>query len=135
MNLVDLFSDPDSAPSPLSELDAWISEVLLLRSDAIFNPDSPAAPRRRLDHLFGAYKARDRLANAAHSSDLAAVEAVDALFVSFTSEVGRDWVDLTGMRHRAGDGWWWDRLPVSGPARDDYESAASSPESEATSDG
>jgi len=135
MRLVDLFSDPDRAPSPLAELDAWISEVLLLRSDAVVDPDSPSARGRRLDHLVGAYKARDRLANAAHSSDLVAVEVVDTLFVSFTTEVGRDWIEFTGLGHRAGQGWWCERLPASGPVRDDYESATSSPGTEAQSDG
>jgi hypothetical protein len=135
MNLVDLFPGPERAPSPLAELDAWISEVLLLRSDAVLDPDSPAAKRRRLDHLFGAYKARDRLADAANSSDLQAVKVVDILLASFTTEVGRDWIELTGMGHRAGQGWWWERLPASGPVRDDYESATSPPGTEAVSDG
>ncbi len=109
--------------SLVREVDAWASEVLVLRSDALSPEVDPRSTNRKLDSLFGAYVARDRLERVPGASDFLVVAALDALFESFTSEVGREWIALTGLERRAGRGWWWNRLPLEGPAREDFDDA------------
>lgn len=113
--------DADLPEDLLSMLDAWANEVLVLRADALADGDDPSREFRRLDDLFGSYKARDRLARVAGSDELLVVRAIDELLKSFTEDLGRAWLDLTGMAGRAGAGWWWNRLPIAGPAREDYD--------------
>ena len=103
----------------LRQIDAWSSEVLGLRKDSLWPGDDPGGSN--LDDLFGTYVARDRLERIPGSGKLRVVAVIDALLESFTEEVGRDWIALTGMESDAGDGWWWARLPISGPVRDDFD--------------
>lgn len=121
------FADRSSSREPdpdlLFRIDAWAGEVLVLRADALGIGEDPFRGRRRLDDVFGTYIARDRLSRVAGAEDLLVVQAIDALFVSCTEEVGRSWLALTGMPGDAGSGWWWGRLPVAGPARDDFDTA------------
>jgi hypothetical protein len=117
-----LKSAEDDLPHALFfALDAWASEVLVLRADALGEGNDPTREFRRLDDLFGSYKARDRLGRIESSDYVFVVRAIDDLFKSFTENIGRDWLGLTGMADQAGLGWWWARLPIAGPARDDYD--------------
>ena len=77
-------------------LDSWASEVLHCRKDAL-GLAGEEAENRALDHFFGTVVARDRLERRVGSSDFYLVAAIDALFVSFTEDVGRDWTLLTGL--------------------------------------
>jgi hypothetical protein len=47
------------------------------------------------------------------------LNAIDELFKSFTSSREVDWGRL--MHEQRGTGWWWDRIPTSGPVLADYE--------------
>lgn len=112
-----------NTPGLIRGIDSWCGEVLALRNDSLWPGHGPRNSHGTLDDLFGAYVARDRLARVPDSADLLMVVAVDALFESFTEEVGRNWIAFNGMESDAGDGWWWARLPVSGPLRDDFDEA------------
>lgn len=121
------FADPPFSGTPRAEvlelIDGWAAEVLTLRTDALgVNRDS-SSWRRQLDDLFGTYKVRDRVSRLSGADELLVVRALDELFITATDVVGRSWLELTGMADDAGPGWWWERLPVSGAAREDYERA------------
>lgn len=105
-------------------LDGWASEVLQCRADAL-SDNGGEAKDRGLDHFFGTVKARDRLEMQLGEHDLYVLGAIDALFSSFTEEVDDDWCLLTGLEHLAGNGWWWSRMPVSGPVRVEFEGLVS----------
>ena len=103
------------------QLEAWASEVLLSRDDALGHNDDKGGLDRCLDHFVGVVVARDRLQRVVGSSNLVLLAAVDALFISFTEEVRHDWVRVTGMEDLGGDSWWWTRLPTSGPVREEFD--------------
>lgn len=105
-------------------LDGWASAVLQCRADALSDNDE-AGKDRGLDHFFGTVKARDRLEARLGPSELYVTSAIDALFCSFTVEVDDDWCLLTGLESLAGDGWWWSRMPASGPVRVEFEGLVS----------
>ena len=103
-----------------ARLDGLASEVLQARADAL-SDNGGEGKDRGLDHFFGTVIARDRLEVQLEESNLYVVAAIDALFSSFTVEVDDDWYLLTGLEHLTGNGWWWSRMPVSGPVRVEFE--------------
>ena len=81
------------------------------------------------DDLFALWSARDQIAACLKENgipesdgDLAIISAIDAFFVSITTE------DAELVQRALGDGvdipigrlpWWWHRVPLSGPIRDE----------------
>lgn len=110
-------SDSASQDEFLRRLDAWANEVLRLRADTAEESYDPFERTVVLDDLVGAYVARERLGRLGDVGDLLVVRAVDELLLTITREVGRDWLVQTGLIDMAGDGWWWNRLPVASPPR------------------
>jgi len=111
-------SDSASQDEFFRRLDAWANEVLRLRADTAEERYDPLERTVVLDDLVGAYVARERLGRFGDVGGLLVVRAVDELFLAVTREVGRDWLALTGLADMAGEGWWWNRLPVACPPPD-----------------
>lgn len=109
----------------VQELDSWAIDVLQSRGDALGISEDEFWENRCLDHFVTVVVTRDRLKTVAGSSDFYLVAAIDALFRSFTEDVGSEWILVTGQEDIARDEWWWNRLPVSGPARDEFDELVS----------
>lgn len=101
-------------------IDGWAAEVLKLQSETLSPTHlSPRADRWTVDDLFGSYRARDRLARFTESAQLLVVRSIDSLLMTFTEDLGRSWLSLTGLEDESGNGWWWCRVPVRGPIREE----------------
>jgi hypothetical protein len=112
--------------SPLSLIDDWAGHVLRLRSDAL---DPPAIDKSWGMHdLVAALYIRDAVERSLtavfdeeHQRVPFALESADELFRTFTFEDVRipdliRKIEDESTEHR---GWWWLRVPESGPVFED----------------
>jgi hypothetical protein len=125
--LSQLADDSNNGPAAevLARVDAWANEVLQLRADTQRAGYDPFERSVVLDDLIGSYTARDRLERLDDVSDLLVVKAIDELLIAVTEEAGRAWIEATGMGDLAGQGWWWNRLPIASSQQDDRQESAS----------
>jgi len=110
---------------PLLDLvDAWSQHVLRLYSERGESFDSKPDAWGVWD-LGAAYLIRDAVSAAldrAGADEPSCLVAVDELLKVFTTERSPDWRAL--MNEERGAGWWWSRIPSSGPVLADYHAAA-----------
>lgn len=115
-------SNGEQEPEPIRKhIIGWASEVL------IFYGELDVRDREwGVYDLIGAYELRRRIETSIHADPLSLAEsavlrAVDELLVSFTQPID----DPEGLRRILSDvptePWWWMRIPVRGPPRDEYD--------------
>lgn len=101
--------------------EAWSAEVTRLYRELtlslLVGPDAWGAY-----DLVAAYSTRDALAamGAERGTLRHSLAAVDEWFKSFTVVVGMSWVGALGIQ--PGTGWWWSRVPRSGPVVEELHS-------------
>ncbi len=136
MRAIELQLSKDRAVTLGELLDAWSAHVRRLDDEQSLSEDEKS--------VWGAYdyyaalliRSEIHSVMAQLSADVA--EAVNAevatsddRFRSSTEAddegVLRNLIQLVFGKHPPDDGWWWFRLPITGPARDDIEAIASSP--------
>ena len=111
-------------PMSLIDLvDAWAQHVLRLYGER--NETFESSPDAwGIWDLGAAYIIREALSSGMSGRELErppALVAVDELLKSFTHTRSPDWKEL--MNEERGPGWWWDRIPTSGPVLAEYSSA------------
>ncbi len=105
-------------------LEAWWSEVLLIRSQLDDPLDPMASQQLTAYDLEGAYRARDRLEGRMGELEeclggrkSGATRGADELLKSFSDRYGPSWYVATGVTGEVGDGWWWEYIPSRGSIR------------------
>jgi len=103
-------------PVPLLDLmDAWAQHVLRLYHERSTTLEATPTAWGLWD-LGAANLIRDAISAACTAAGLdepPVLIASDELFKSFTVESSPDWLRL--MNEEPGSGWWWSRIPTSGP--------------------
>jgi hypothetical protein len=102
---------------PLADLvDSWSGHVLRLYEECDQHWDDRTRDLWGIDDLVAAYLIRDRIDRAMASIEQRpphSVRLADAMLQSFTEESDGSWAELSGEPSKAG--WWWLRVPTSGP--------------------
>jgi hypothetical protein len=104
-------------------VDAWAQHVLRLYHERDESLDSKPDAWGVWD-LGAAYIIRETLSRALSGGACEpppSLVAIDELLRSFTSDRAPNWTEL--MNEERGPGWWWDRIPTSGPVLADYLAA------------
>jgi hypothetical protein len=127
MNRLHVMVAPEREMSMAELLAGWAAHVDRLRREATADTDGDAGPWGAHD-LLAALSLRDSIASGSRSFDEtigAEIEArarvADLDFLAFTSADERGVVRRFADRAPTKGHWWWYRIPVEGPARDELE--------------